>query len=341
MAVTVRLFAALREAAGTSEVAVDAAPVGTIVADLSDRFGEPFASRVTVASGMVDGRRVALDDDVDVADGSELALLPPFSGGATVASGRRRAHLVVTAASLALPVALGLAAFAPRGVFGVVVAALAAGAVVALSRALRDVGLPNMPAAAGAIALGPVLALLVAPDAAATAISGTLAAAVMVTFLLAFVSPQRHVAAAMVGGTLLVGLLVGGGAVSLSVLREALGASVFAAVMVVVGVSDAVAVAVARPDTPPRPALVTAVTAVAALGAAAVVGAVWSTSLALLAAAAVAAVVAGLVGVALHRTLLQTAPDAQPWAPVVAVTDGVLIGAPIVALWAAAASAWQ
>jgi molybdopterin converting factor small subunit len=74
MAVRVRLFAAIREAAGTGELDVEPAA-------LVDRFGEPFASRLTLCTVLVDGRAVPRDRDDYVADGAEVALLPPVSGG--------------------------------------------------------------------------------------------------------------------------------------------------------------------------------------------------------------------------------------------------------------------
>jgi molybdopterin converting factor small subunit len=53
---TVRLFAALRDAAGPGEVTVAApAPLDRILADLCDRFGQRFAARLELAAVMVDG----------------------------------------------------------------------------------------------------------------------------------------------------------------------------------------------------------------------------------------------------------------------------------------------
>lgn len=81
MAVRVRLFAALREAAGTDCVEVDAGSVSALLADLCGRFGEPFRTRVAVASVLVDGSAVARGADPVLRDGSEVVLLPPVSGG--------------------------------------------------------------------------------------------------------------------------------------------------------------------------------------------------------------------------------------------------------------------
>lgn len=82
MSVRVRLFAALREAAGTGELEVVPGPLPELLAGLRARFGEPYATRSSVASVLVDGDPVARDADLFVEDGAELALLPPVSGGA-------------------------------------------------------------------------------------------------------------------------------------------------------------------------------------------------------------------------------------------------------------------
>lgn len=77
----VRLFAALRAAAGTAHVASDARDVPTLLAELRERFGEPFASRLAVATVVLDGEPVAPEADRSLAGVREVVLLPPFSGG--------------------------------------------------------------------------------------------------------------------------------------------------------------------------------------------------------------------------------------------------------------------
>lgn len=80
---TVRLFAALRDAAGTGEVTVAApAPLDRVLAELCDRLGERFAARLELAAVMVDGIPVDRSGDQVVGVGAEVALLPPFAGGA-------------------------------------------------------------------------------------------------------------------------------------------------------------------------------------------------------------------------------------------------------------------
>lgn len=81
MAVRVRMFAALRDAAGTDEVAAEPGRLPGLLDDLRARFGEPFTRRLAVCTVLVDGTATPPDADVVVADGAELALLPPVSGG--------------------------------------------------------------------------------------------------------------------------------------------------------------------------------------------------------------------------------------------------------------------
>jgi sulfur-carrier protein len=78
--VRIRLFAALREAAGVAEVEASPGPLQGILDDLGDRFGERFAAVLGYSSVLVDGQRWP-DPAAPVPDGAELALLPPFSGG--------------------------------------------------------------------------------------------------------------------------------------------------------------------------------------------------------------------------------------------------------------------
>jgi MoaD family protein len=80
MIVKVRLFAALRELAGASEVEAEGLSAGDVVDVLSERFGERFAQIAAVGSLVVNGERASRS--TPVAAGDEVALLPPVSGGA-------------------------------------------------------------------------------------------------------------------------------------------------------------------------------------------------------------------------------------------------------------------
>jgi len=61
--VRVRLFAALREAAGASEAEAPGQSVGDVVDTLSDRFGERFAAVAAVSSFVVNGSRARSESD--------------------------------------------------------------------------------------------------------------------------------------------------------------------------------------------------------------------------------------------------------------------------------------
>jgi molybdopterin synthase sulfur carrier subunit len=75
-----RLFANLREIAGTSSVEVEGSTVGEVLASAIERFGEDFARALQPAQVWVDGERAKAD--AVVSSGSEVAAIPPVSGGA-------------------------------------------------------------------------------------------------------------------------------------------------------------------------------------------------------------------------------------------------------------------
>jgi len=79
MTVRVRLFASLRELAGASEVTADGRTVGEVADAISKDRGERFAAIAAVASFVVNGERA--DRETPIADGDEVAILPPVSGG--------------------------------------------------------------------------------------------------------------------------------------------------------------------------------------------------------------------------------------------------------------------
>jgi sulfur-carrier protein len=78
--VKVRLFAALRELAGSNEVEAEAASVGDLVETLSRRFGERFGKVARTGSVVVDGERAGPETPL-TGGTQEVAVLPPVSGG--------------------------------------------------------------------------------------------------------------------------------------------------------------------------------------------------------------------------------------------------------------------
>jgi MoaD family protein len=79
--VKVRLFAALRELAGASEVEAEGRTAGDVVDVLSSRYGERFGRIAAVGSVVVNGERAGRSTPLEAGD--EVAVLPPVSGGAS------------------------------------------------------------------------------------------------------------------------------------------------------------------------------------------------------------------------------------------------------------------
>jgi len=75
----VRLFAALREIAGASELELNAPDVGSLLDQLSDRFGPEFERIISAGAVVVDGETV--DRERTLHPDDDVALLPPVSGG--------------------------------------------------------------------------------------------------------------------------------------------------------------------------------------------------------------------------------------------------------------------
>jgi len=75
----VRLFAALRDIAGSRAIEVEAPDVEAAVTELGGRYGPRFASLVEHGSVVVNGEVALPGQRLEPSD--EVALLPPFSGG--------------------------------------------------------------------------------------------------------------------------------------------------------------------------------------------------------------------------------------------------------------------
>jgi molybdopterin synthase sulfur carrier subunit len=80
--VTLRLFAAAREAAGTGTDTFDGHTVGDVLAAARTRYGEPFGQVLAGSRVWLDGDEPDAGDATPVTDGAEIAVLPPVSGGA-------------------------------------------------------------------------------------------------------------------------------------------------------------------------------------------------------------------------------------------------------------------
>lgn len=80
--VRLRLFAAARDAAGCAETTIDAATLGDALDAARSTFGGEFDAVLATARVWVNGDEPAAGDATVLADGDELAVVPPVSGGA-------------------------------------------------------------------------------------------------------------------------------------------------------------------------------------------------------------------------------------------------------------------
>jgi molybdopterin converting factor small subunit len=76
---TLRLFAAVRVAAGTGRTTVPGATVGEVIEAATERFGSGFGDLVQVCRVWRNGEPAEPGDPVGEDD--EVAILPPVSGG--------------------------------------------------------------------------------------------------------------------------------------------------------------------------------------------------------------------------------------------------------------------
>ncbi|MGQ9587905.1 MAG: MoaD/ThiS family protein [Thermoplasmata archaeon] len=88
--VTVKMFATVREAAGVSECTIEAKDIADLLTRLSAKFGRKLGSALGYGKGQTDrivimhnGRNIGRQAtrSVKLADGDEVAIFPPVSGG--------------------------------------------------------------------------------------------------------------------------------------------------------------------------------------------------------------------------------------------------------------------
>lgn len=85
MVVVLRLFAAAREAAGTARDEVAGDTVGDVLDAAVERYGAAFAAVLATCKVWRNGDGAERGDPV--ADGDEVAVLPPVSGGSGASGG--------------------------------------------------------------------------------------------------------------------------------------------------------------------------------------------------------------------------------------------------------------
>lgn len=79
--VTLRLFAAAREAAGSNLLHVEAGPCNLVLAAAAAGRSERFARVLAVSSLVCDGVRLDQSSTTELAPGCVVDVLPPFAGG--------------------------------------------------------------------------------------------------------------------------------------------------------------------------------------------------------------------------------------------------------------------
>lgn len=80
--VRLRLFAAARDAAGRADDELDAETLGVVLTTARAAYGASFADVLAHARVWVNGDDPADGEATLLADGDEVAVLPPVSGGA-------------------------------------------------------------------------------------------------------------------------------------------------------------------------------------------------------------------------------------------------------------------
>lgn len=81
MAVELLLFAQARDAAGVAHDSFDPGPLAALLDEACRRYGHEFASVLDQCRVWVNGDEPAEGGATPVTDGSEVAVLPPVSGG--------------------------------------------------------------------------------------------------------------------------------------------------------------------------------------------------------------------------------------------------------------------
>jgi molybdopterin converting factor small subunit len=76
---TLRMFAAVRQAAGTGRADVPGTTVAEVLAVAGERYGSAFVEQLECCRIWVNGEPA--EADTAVGDADEVALLPPVSGG--------------------------------------------------------------------------------------------------------------------------------------------------------------------------------------------------------------------------------------------------------------------
>lgn len=207
-----RLFANLREIAGTSRLDVPADTVAEAIEVVNDKFGPDFERGVETSRIWVNGEEATMSDTLGETD--EMVILPPVSGGsqpATVSVADFAGFLPLLVAVVAV-----LANFQGQPIWAAAVVAIAAVWAVDMNSAFSSRGRIFAPlAVVTAAACSTLAAHILGPT--GYGISVALAVAVVLGWAVAF-PPYRDTE--VYAPTLLVGLIGGLAAASLVLSRS-------------------------------------------------------------------------------------------------------------------------
>ena len=216
---TLRLFANLRESAGTTSADFPGETVGAVIAAAVNRFGTEFGRGLETAKIWVNGDPAG--EATSVTAGDEIALIPPVSGGkdrAAQTEGAMRAGLVI---ALLLTIGVGNLSDSPE-----VLVFVAVGAAIAW---LWDVGDALTSRRASVQVIPAMIAAAAAANGAygwgAEGFAGGMAIGLMIVLVWAL-ADRRSRSVEAIAGTALLGLVagLGTGGLVLVHLREPQGA---------------------------------------------------------------------------------------------------------------------
>ena len=254
-----RLFANLRELAGSSVVEIQADTVGAALDQAVERYGPEFGRSLGPARIWLNGEPAGTDDPVG--DGDEIALIPPVSGGA--AATLTVSGIQVGLATLALLVANAFAEPAWFVAVLVGVGALWAWDITGDDEAGRPYRVPVMLSvlAGGLATYGFEVAELV-PAGRGIGLGVAVGLAIMITLIAGVASPRHRSLASLVStSTVALASTLAVGSLVLVRIQTVLGQDLIWVFLSMVIVGKAVAGLLARARTPSMDPLTGAVLA--------------------------------------------------------------------------------
>lgn len=254
-----RLFANLRELAGSSVVEIQADTVGAALDQAVERYGQEFGRSLGPARIWLNGKPAGTGDPVG--DGDEIALIPPVSGGA--AATLTVSGIQVGLATLALLVANAFAEPAWFVAALVGVGALWAWDITGDDEAWRPYRVPAMLSvlAGGLATYGFEVAELV-PAGRGIGLGVAAGLAIMITLISGVASPRHRSLASLVStSTVALASTLAVGSLVLVRIQTVLGQDLIWVFLSMVIVAKAVAGLLARARTPSMDPLTGAVLA--------------------------------------------------------------------------------